>query len=296
MNFKQLEAFVTVAEQGSFSRAAQSLYTSPTALTGQLNALERELECRLLERTYRGTRMTAAGTEFYTSARELLRLADAAVRQCRAAGGRENRVITIGSYHENEIMLLQSYMQRFAEICPDIQMNFYDQDYRNFYDLLEKGTLDFFIHPYDAFIEEKGLCFYEMGESGLCCNMAENHPLAGKERLEIEDLRGQSLIIGCGCKSRCLDEFKEYVEARPLKLCLKRFETDGEIWKHVLTRNYLMLSLDYAASAGGKSVSVPLSWPKRYRYGIIYRADARPAVRRFLSFMKETGRKQEREL
>ncbi len=294
MNFKQLEAFVTVAQQGSFSRAAQLLYTSPTALTQQLNALEREMGCRLLERTYRGTKMTAAGDLFYANAKELLRLADAAVRQCRSAGEKESSVITIGSYHENEIMLLQGYVRRFADICPDIRVDFYNQDHRNFYDLLEAGTLDLFVYPYDDFIEKRGLRFYEMGESGLCCSMVRNHPLAQKEQLEIEDLRNWPLIIGCGCKSRCLDGFREYAQEQP-DFCLKRFETDGEVWKHILTQNYLMLNLDYSIFAEGNSVAVPLNWPEKYRYGIIYRADAKQAVRRFLCFMRETGNRQGQE-
>ena len=49
IHLKQLEGFVSVVEQGSFSRAAALLYTSPAALTQQMNTLERELECRLLQ-------------------------------------------------------------------------------------------------------------------------------------------------------------------------------------------------------------------------------------------------------
>ena len=78
MNLKQLEAFITVAEQGSFSKAAQRLFTSPTALTQQLNALERYLQCTVLERTYRGVRLTPAGEVFYQYAKSIMKQADEA--------------------------------------------------------------------------------------------------------------------------------------------------------------------------------------------------------------------------
>ncbi len=286
IHLKQLEGFVSVVEQGSFSRAAALLYTSPAALTQQMNTLERELECRLLQRSYRGAEPTAAGRDFYPKAKEILALAAQAVRQCRAAG-KEDAVITVGCYHENEIILLQDYLRRFAGICPDIQVDFYNGDYREFYDLLLAGRLDFFIHPYDDFIEKKGLCFQELGETQLCCCMSWSHPLAHKKRLSLGDLTGQALIIGCGCKSRCLDGFREHIKETGLPVRLEQFDTEGEVWKHILTQDHLLLSLYYSARSNANSTAILLDWPQRYRYGIIYRADASRPMRRFLNFMKE---------
>ena len=54
----QLATFVCVADCGSFSQAAEKLYLSSTAVMKQLNALERHLELKLLERTRRGTVLT----------------------------------------------------------------------------------------------------------------------------------------------------------------------------------------------------------------------------------------------
>ena len=56
----QLATFVCVADCGSFSQAAEKLYLSSTAVMKQLNALERHLELKPLERTRRGTVLTPA--------------------------------------------------------------------------------------------------------------------------------------------------------------------------------------------------------------------------------------------
>ena len=61
----QLATFVCVADCGSFSQAAEKLYLSSTAVMKQLNALERHLELKLLERTRRGTVLTPAGEVIY---------------------------------------------------------------------------------------------------------------------------------------------------------------------------------------------------------------------------------------
>ena len=56
-----LDTFIAVAECGSFTKAAQRLYISSTAVMKQMNALERRLELKLLDRTPAGVRLTPAG-------------------------------------------------------------------------------------------------------------------------------------------------------------------------------------------------------------------------------------------
>ena len=77
----QLATFVCVADCGSFSQAAEKLYLSSTAVMKQLNALERHLELKLLERTRRGTVLTPAGEVIYRYARQMFADAERALRQ-----------------------------------------------------------------------------------------------------------------------------------------------------------------------------------------------------------------------
>ena len=81
----QLATFVCVADCGSFSQAAEKLYLSSTAVMKQLNALERHLELKLLERTRRGTVLTPAGEVIYRYARQMFADSERALREARAA-------------------------------------------------------------------------------------------------------------------------------------------------------------------------------------------------------------------
>ncbi len=85
MNLRQLEYFVAVVEQGSFTAAAERLFVSQPSLSQQIAALERELGGPLLERLPRGVRVTAAGEGLLGEARATLRHAERAQRAARMA-------------------------------------------------------------------------------------------------------------------------------------------------------------------------------------------------------------------
>ena len=62
----QLETFIRVADAGSFNKAAEQSYITPTAVIKQINLLEANLDVKLFERTHRGLTLTKAGTVSYT--------------------------------------------------------------------------------------------------------------------------------------------------------------------------------------------------------------------------------------
>ena len=87
IELRHMRAFVTVAEELSFSRAAERLYVSPSALSRQIRALERLVGCDLLERSTHSVELTLAGDALLERAREVLRDVDAAVQMAQSVGG-----------------------------------------------------------------------------------------------------------------------------------------------------------------------------------------------------------------
>ena len=69
MNLRQLDYFLAVADEGSFTRAAERLLVAQPSLSQQIKSLEQELGGPLLERLPKGVRLTAAGKAFITEAR-----------------------------------------------------------------------------------------------------------------------------------------------------------------------------------------------------------------------------------
>jgi DNA-binding transcriptional LysR family regulator len=85
MNLRQLEYFVAIVEDGSFTSAAERLLVSQPSLSQQMNALERELGGLLLERLPRGVRLTAAGQSLLPEAQAAILHSERARRAVRMA-------------------------------------------------------------------------------------------------------------------------------------------------------------------------------------------------------------------
>src|SRR6185503_3341806 len=83
IDFDGIQAFVLVAELGGFSKAANQLHLTQTALTRRIQKLEAYLAVRLLDRTTRSVRLTAVGSEFLPQARRLVNDATFAVEHLK---------------------------------------------------------------------------------------------------------------------------------------------------------------------------------------------------------------------
>jgi len=96
VELRQLRYFLTVADELHFGRAARRLHVSQSALSQQVQALERQLQVSLFVRTSRRVELTAAGRTLYSRAGSVLSLVDDAAAATRRAGLAERRRVTIG--------------------------------------------------------------------------------------------------------------------------------------------------------------------------------------------------------
>ena len=72
MELYQLRTFVTVADTGNLTQAAERLFTSQPAVSAHIKALEEELEVKLFDRTSKGMRLTESGTSLRDKAQLVL--------------------------------------------------------------------------------------------------------------------------------------------------------------------------------------------------------------------------------
>ena len=90
MYHRQLKTFLLAADCGSFNRAAELSYVTPTAVINQVNLLESSLGTRLFERSHRGLILTSAGRSFYDDAAYMMRYwEDSVLRAQRGVCGRQ---------------------------------------------------------------------------------------------------------------------------------------------------------------------------------------------------------------
>lgn len=93
----QLETFLQAADAGSFSKAAEIMYITPTAVIKQINLLESALDVKLFERTHRGLTLTKAGVSLYKDAKYIIQYCKDSVSRAKNAMQGDTGIIRIGT-------------------------------------------------------------------------------------------------------------------------------------------------------------------------------------------------------
>ena len=93
----QLETFLRVADAGSFNKAAEESYITPTAVIKQINLLEESLGVKLFDRSHRGLQLTKAGRSMYQDAKYIIQYCRDSVTRAKNAMQEDENIIRIGS-------------------------------------------------------------------------------------------------------------------------------------------------------------------------------------------------------
>ncbi|MET7855901.1 LysR family transcriptional regulator [Streptomyces sp. NPDC005318] len=193
MELRHLSAFVAVAEELHFGRAARRLQMAQPPLSQQIRQLEKELDVQLFERTTRSVRLTSAGEAFLEPVRTVLADLDTAVRAAGAAGRGEYGRVTIGfagaSSHETLPLLTRAV--RAAH--PGLELVMKGQTYADAALAgVADGSLDlgFVRLP----VTRPGVQYRVIDEEELLCALPSDHPLAGLERVPVEVLTEEPFV------------------------------------------------------------------------------------------------------
>lgn len=118
---RHLETFIAVADLGSFSKAADVLYISSTAVIKQINLLEQELGLQLFERTHRGIALTKAGRSIYGDAKYMIQYAKDSITRAHNAMQGEEKIIRIGSSLMTPAQFILKLWPQIKQYCPGMK-------------------------------------------------------------------------------------------------------------------------------------------------------------------------------
>ena len=116
-----LDLFLQVAELGSFSKAADARFITPSAVIKQINLLEDKLGVRLFERTHRGLKLTKAGESLKKDAPKLIRLSHEAASRAVSAMNCADQVIRIGTSPMTPAGVLMELWPKLSERVPGLK-------------------------------------------------------------------------------------------------------------------------------------------------------------------------------
>jgi DNA-binding transcriptional LysR family regulator len=202
MELRQLRAFVAVATEGHFGRAAARLNLTQPGLTLRIQGLERELGAQLLERSAREVQLTAAGNVLLPHAKSLLRIEDRALRELKdQAEGIAGR-LRIAYLSGGGVVLPAKVVAEFRRRYPRVQLETSAGHSRVNAESLREGVVDAaFVHP--GFVRNpddisNGVAVRHLGRDAIMLALSPDHPLAQLEPIPVTALRREPLIIFAG--------------------------------------------------------------------------------------------------
>ncbi len=192
MSLRQLEAFLAVAQELHFGRAAERLSVSPPWMSHTIRDLERALHVELLTRTTRNVQLTLAGEVFAGLASQVLAELSSAIRTVRRLGGEPQQALklgyTIGAGLEIVPRLLRTYHDRQpGKAVATEEFDFTDPS---------AGLRDNLVHA--AVVRPPlglaGLASVELATERRVACLPEDHPLAGRPSLTVADVLPEPII------------------------------------------------------------------------------------------------------
>jgi len=193
MNLRDLRYLVALADERHFGKAAERCFVSQPTLSAQVRKLEEYLGVPLVERQPKRVALTATGEKIVRRARLLLQEADAIVELARTdrdplAGALKLALIpTVGPY------LLPHIAGRLRKELPRLKLMLYEYQTEHLLGRLRAGEIDVGILALPVDLD--GLDSAELYDEPFTLAVPASHPLAEHDRIRIEDLRGETLLL-----------------------------------------------------------------------------------------------------
>ncbi len=213
-SLRELECFLAVAEEMSFTRAAERLRLAQPPLSRHIRCLEEKLGVALFERSRRHVALTPAGTAFRIEARDILpRLRRAGEAAKRAARGETDRV-EVGFVSAVLSPELVAVFTRFGKRYPQIRMQLHDLLPSDQLAALARGELDVAFVGVAPERLPAGLAATRWREEPLLAFVPPNHPLAVRRELRLAELADEPFVM---ISAEAAPSFSSYVH----HLCLE---------------------------------------------------------------------------
>lgn len=194
MDIDYLYEFTVIAKLESFSRAAEELCISQSALSKHMQALERELGVNLLIRNSRNVNLSPAGSEILPMAAEMYALKNRIQVAADRQSGRDKTLLSIGSIPVMAQYNITGVLARFRREHPEVTLEVRELEQQDLRQALDRDECSMAFSRLSAPPEED-LEYLPFCRDYLVAVLPVSHPLSGQSGLTLEELQHQSLLF-----------------------------------------------------------------------------------------------------
>ena len=226
MEITQLEFFLRVVEEGSFSKAAERVYRTQPAVSLAIRRLEEEVGAPLLDRSQKTPALTDVGRVVHDYARRIVSLRDQAREAVAEVRALQRGRVRIGANESTSLYLLPDLILEFRERHPNVLVEVFRHASQQLPREVVERNLDFALmafEPADGELES-----FPVLKDELVLIMSPSHRLAGRESVSIEELGAESFLahnVRAASRQRVVETFAEHRTPLNIILELSTIET-----------------------------------------------------------------------
>ena len=288
----QLTTFISVAENGSFTKAADALFITPTAVMKQINTLEERLGITLFDRTNHGLQLTEAGKSFLQDAKYIIDYSDRAIEKAREIDNKDKvQSIRIGTSIMTPAKFLLDVWAEIQKFNPYLKIELipFENTPINSVEILKNlgKHIDIVAGLYDDnFLKERCCQAAHLYDKQLLFAIPVTNPLCSKRKIELADLKGQKVLLIRKNWNEYIDELREDLTASGVTV--EEFEMFNlNAYNRAVQENVPIITVEGWEDVHPLLKIVPADWEYRIPFGILYSPTPSKQVKDFIGAMKK---------
>lgn len=292
MIMNEINTFIIVADCGSFGKAAEKLYISPTAVMKQMNFLENYLGIKLMTRSNHGIHLTDCGEILYKDSKFMISYSEKAIKNLRQIASREKHIFRVGTSMLNPCKIFMDLWYKVNERFPNYKIHVipFEDNHEGILSVIEQIGIkyDFIIGVCDS---KKWLSKCNMlilGKYKKCVAVPSYHKLANKKVLKISDLYDETLIMVKKGDSQVNDDLRNNIEKNHPQINIEDTEHfyDINVFNRCEQSGNILLNLECWNDIHPNLVTIPVDWQYGITYGLLYPLNPSKEIITFINEIK----------
>jgi DNA-binding transcriptional LysR family regulator len=290
---QNLKTFIAVADCGSFTKAAEKLYISPTAVMKQMNMLEKHLDLKLVERDVTGVRLTPAGEVIYHDAKFLIDYSQKSIASAKAASYEYDTTFCVGTSLLNPAKPFMDLWYKVNSYFPSYKLHlvpFEDNSDGILSEISRLGEkFDFLIGVCDSKLWLNRCNMLPLGFYKKMISVPGDHRLAKKNVVKIEDLYGETLMMVKRGDSPLNDRIRDNLEKNHSMIRIEDAPQfyDMSVFNHCAETGNVLLTVECWQDVHPMLTSRPVDWDYEIPYGLLYSLNPPEDVLRFVKTVEK---------
>lgn len=275
-----LDTFFAVADCGSFTKAADKLFITPTAVMKKMNVLEAHLNLKLIDRTPAGVDLTPAGKLIYRDAKFIMDYSKKSVAAANAATLDYDTTFCVGTSLLNPAKPFMDLWYKINQSFPDYKLHLvpFEDNHDGILSEIKKlgEKFDFLIGVCDSKAWLSICSFLPLGRYKKMVAVSRDHRLAEKKQINIEDLHGETLMMVGRGDSGVNDFIRNDLEKNHPQIHIEDTPQfyDLSVFNRCAESGNILLTIECWQDVHPGLISIPVNWDYSIPYGLLYSTNA----------------------